>query len=218
MHPDQRYIEALLRKDGVLIDQIYKLHLSAIQRYILANSGTHDDALDIFQDALVALITSPPVLTTGLGGYLFSVCQNLWLTKLNAKGRDPLSKIDEGSLVISDKDGVYKVNLKLADKELNPEELLTTLMEHEKQGIVSSAVRKALKMIRPACEKLLKLVFGGYDNEEVAMIRLEEKGVVAYDGERLAAEKRLMAKDKSICLNGFEIKIKELIGKNAENI
>ena len=67
---------------------LYKT-LPTLKRYILANSGTADDAADIFQDALVILykkIQMPDmVFTVPLKTYLLAIARNCWMQELRRR-------------------------------------------------------------------------------------------------------------------------------------
>lgn len=67
----------------------------AVKKYIVANSGTGEDAKDIFQDALVILYknihTGQFVLTVPLKTYLQSVVRNRWLQELRQRKKLPVA-------------------------------------------------------------------------------------------------------------------------------
>jgi len=65
-----------------------------VKAYICSHSGNEDDALDIFQDAMVALCKQ---IKTGkfdtryeIAGFLFSVSRNLWINKIKKNNRNVL--------------------------------------------------------------------------------------------------------------------------------
>ncbi|MBD0288460.1 MAG: sigma-70 family RNA polymerase sigma factor, partial [Flavisolibacter sp.] len=55
MHPDQKYIDALLTNNVKLIGELYQKCFPLIRNMVLENSGTQTNAADLFQDALVDL-------------------------------------------------------------------------------------------------------------------------------------------------------------------
>ena len=61
----------------------------AIKKHIVNNSGTSEDAKDVFQDALVVLYqkikTGEFVLTVPLSTYLHAIVKNLWLQELRKR-------------------------------------------------------------------------------------------------------------------------------------
>lgn len=73
------------------LNYLYQEVYPKVKCYILANSGTEDDAFDIFQDAVVALSKQ---ISLGryneqheLAGFLYSVSRNLWVNKVKRDSR-----------------------------------------------------------------------------------------------------------------------------------
>jgi len=70
------------------INGLYKI-LPVVQQYIKANSGTADDAKDVFQDALVVLYKkvqqSDFVLSVPLKTYLLAIVKNCWWQELRRR-------------------------------------------------------------------------------------------------------------------------------------
>lgn len=98
--------------DSIIINQIrsgdhskafYRLYkgFSAVRKYVVQNSGTTDDAKDIFQDALIVLnekVKQPDFeLSANLTTYLFAIAKNKWLCELRKRNR-PLPEIQEEHL------------------------------------------------------------------------------------------------------------------------
>jgi RNA polymerase sigma factor (sigma-70 family) len=70
----------------------------AVKKHIVNNSGTVEDAKDIFQDALVILYqkmkTGKFILTVPISTYLHAVVKNLWLQELRKRKRLPIAETD----------------------------------------------------------------------------------------------------------------------------
>ena len=77
------------------VNGLYNI-LPSIKKYICANSGTEEDAKDIFQDALVILYkkvnSTEFVLSASLTTYLNAIAKNLWLTDLRRRKKLPEDK------------------------------------------------------------------------------------------------------------------------------
>ena len=88
-HPDQRYIEALLNNDAVLLKELYQKHFGKIQQMVLKNNGTEQEASDLFQDALLSIYkkarTGEFMLTCPLDAFLFVICKNKWMSELSKR-------------------------------------------------------------------------------------------------------------------------------------
>jgi len=86
MHEDQKYIEALLNNDKLLIEEIYKkCHVQCV-KFAKNNSGTVADAKDIFQESIVKLYNqakSGLVLDVPICAYLYIIYKRIWLNILN---------------------------------------------------------------------------------------------------------------------------------------
>jgi RNA polymerase sigma factor (sigma-70 family) len=81
----------LAQNDKQAIETIYKDNYATIQSFILNNSGTYDDARDIFQEAMIVLFEKARSgtfeLSSQLKTYIYSVCRRLWLKRLNQMQR-----------------------------------------------------------------------------------------------------------------------------------
>lgn len=67
----------------------YRDHFPGIKRWILNNSGTEEDAEDVFQEGLIALTLgvrkNRELEDSALPNYLFSTCKNLWFKQLRTR-------------------------------------------------------------------------------------------------------------------------------------
>ncbi len=98
---DESIIEALQGsqisgRNDVLVC-LYKQHYDSILQFVLRNSGSEDDAADVFQDALVIFYqkvrSSEFHSKSSIKTYLYAVARNLWLNKLRKRTFD-LSKLE----------------------------------------------------------------------------------------------------------------------------
>lgn len=103
-------------------------------KMVLRNSGSEDEAKDVFQDALVVfwekVVSEKLVLTSKISTYLFSICQNLWRKELDRKTRHA------GELTV--------------DKPDN--------FDPDKQERID-AMRKCLQMLGESCRQILMLYY-----------------------------------------------------------
>ena len=94
---DQNLLEGLLKGDPAAVNQLYKRHFPGIVKMVTSNSGSEEDAQDLFQDAVMVIFekarSNKLSLTSSLYTYLYAICRNLWLKKLRKKrwqgGNDP---------------------------------------------------------------------------------------------------------------------------------
>lgn len=152
-HPDQKYIEALLNNDLVLLDELYQKYSGKIKWMVLQNNGTEADAADIFQDALLSLYhkarTKGFVLTCPMDAFLYLICKNKWLNELSKRKSRPVTIIDaEGYNFGED-------SFQLAEDCSLQEEKLNLLAEK-------------ITELGETCQELLHLSWSGKSMEEVA--------------------------------------------------
>ena len=83
---DKDLLEGLARNDSRSIEILYKQNFGMIQSFIVQNSGSYDDARDIFQEAMMVLYEKAKdknfQLTSQIKTYVYSICRRLWLKRL----------------------------------------------------------------------------------------------------------------------------------------
>lgn len=88
---DNEIIERIKVGDERSLDYLYQKYYSMMTRLVIRNSGTEDEAKDIYQDALVVfwlkVKNDQLVLTSKISTYIYSICQNLWRKELERKKR-----------------------------------------------------------------------------------------------------------------------------------
>ena len=97
---ERSLLEGLAREDKDSIERIYRENYHMIHTLILNNSGSSDDAADIFQEAMIVLFeksrSASFELSCQLKTYIYSVCRRLWLKKLHSqKANASLESADE---------------------------------------------------------------------------------------------------------------------------
>ena len=64
-------------------------YFPTVLKMIRSNNGTKDDALDVFQEALIVLFRKLKdenfVLTSSLGTYVFGVCRLIWMNEIRKR-------------------------------------------------------------------------------------------------------------------------------------
>ena len=124
---EQALLKGLAENDSKAVEALYKSHFSMIQHFVTNNNGSFDDARDIFQEAMITLYEKVQLdnfaLTCQIKTYLFSICKNLWLKRLQQMGKysTPLSAQEETISVEEDMDQFEKKDAAFAimDRALN---------------------------------------------------------------------------------------------------
>lgn len=88
---DQEIIEQIRKGDESALEFLYKKNYRMMVKLVLKNSGTEEEAKDVYQDALVVLwqkAKNPEfILSSKISTYLYSVCMNLWRKELERKSK-----------------------------------------------------------------------------------------------------------------------------------
>ncbi|MFL5753771.1 MAG: RNA polymerase sigma factor [Bacteroidia bacterium] len=84
---DSEYLEGLRSNNQLALTSLYKKHFGIILKYVLNNSGTEEEAQDIYQESIIVLyqnVQKPAfTLNCALQTYIYSVARRLWLKHLN---------------------------------------------------------------------------------------------------------------------------------------
>jgi len=88
---EKALLQGLARSDKKAIEVIYKENFNMVQSLIINNSGSSDDAKDIFQEAMIVLYEKVRSGTFELNclikTYVYSVSRRLWLKRLQQMNR-----------------------------------------------------------------------------------------------------------------------------------
>ena len=88
---EKELFERIQGGDEKALEFVYKKYYRMMTKLVVTNSGTEDEARDVFQDALVVFWqkarSGKLVLTSKISTYIYSICQNLWRKELDRKKR-----------------------------------------------------------------------------------------------------------------------------------
>ncbi|MCW5911266.1 MAG: sigma-70 family RNA polymerase sigma factor [Cyclobacteriaceae bacterium] len=89
---DEKEIFERIRKgDEKALELIYQKYYRMMTKMVITNSGTEEEARDVYQDALVVFWQKARsgnlVMTAKMSTYIYSICQNLWRKELDRKKR-----------------------------------------------------------------------------------------------------------------------------------
>jgi RNA polymerase sigma factor (sigma-70 family) len=171
-YTDDAIIDGLKKRDSLIIRYVYKEYYPTIKFLITTNSGTETDAEDVFQDALVVLYRKIAkenlILTSSFKTFLYSICRNLWLQRLDRRvfsneflDMEDLSELQEFS------------SSEQADEE------------HEKYRLFQQHFFR----LSEDCQKILKLFMSKVSLREIAEI-------MGFKTEKYAKTRKFMCKEK----------------------
>lgn len=88
-YSDEAIIEGLRLRSDYIIKYMYQEMFPMIRYLVVKNSGNDEDAEDVFQDGLIIVFKKirdhELDLTCSFRTYIYSVCRNIWLQKLNKR-------------------------------------------------------------------------------------------------------------------------------------
>lgn len=151
-HADQRYIEALLANDTLVLKEIYAKYAPKVIGFIKNNNGDEQKAQDIIQESLLTIynqaVEKGLVLTCPFDAYFFLVCKRKWLNELKKVKRSEVTINEE---VVS----IDESSLKLAE-------------ETDEFDLKHQLFMEMFNQLGNACKELLKTTFAIKSLEEVA--------------------------------------------------
>ncbi|MBX2945650.1 MAG: sigma-70 family RNA polymerase sigma factor [Cyclobacteriaceae bacterium] len=88
---EKEIFERICKGDEKALETLYKKYYRMMTKLVITNSGTEEEARDIYQDALVVFwqkaTSGNLVMTSKISTYIYSICQNLWRKELDRKKR-----------------------------------------------------------------------------------------------------------------------------------
>jgi RNA polymerase sigma factor (sigma-70 family) len=88
---EKEIFERIQNGDEKALEFLYQKYYRMMTKMVITNSGTEDEARDIYQDALVVFWqkarSGKLVMTAKMSTYVYSICQNLWRKELERKKR-----------------------------------------------------------------------------------------------------------------------------------
>jgi RNA polymerase sigma factor (sigma-70 family) len=103
---EKEIFERIQKGDEKALEFLYKKYYRMMTKLVITNSGTEEEARDIYQDALIVFwqkaTSGNLVMTSKISTYIYSICQNLWRKELERKKR--LSNEEKDAFVTLDLD------------------------------------------------------------------------------------------------------------------
>jgi len=129
-------LEGIKRNDADLLGWIYLEQYPKVERYVLSNSGTSQEAKDLFQEAFVVLLKNiketrfKPESSDALHGYLYRIAKNKWIDFLRSSRHKKMFPMDSVPEVAEDEPDekeslLRKVEASFSVLGANCKELLT---------------------------------------------------------------------------------------------
>lgn len=117
---DQEIFEQICRGDEQALEVIYQKYYRMMVRLVVTNSGTEQEAKDVYQEAVVVFwqkaISGNLVLTSKISTYLYSICLNLWRKELERKSRHSNEEKDKIEFQQQEKEEKVRIIRESIDK------------------------------------------------------------------------------------------------------
>jgi RNA polymerase sigma factor (sigma-70 family) len=110
---DSEILARIRQGDEGALDYLYKKNYKMMTKMVINNSGSEDEAKDIYQDALIVFwqkaVSGNLVLSSKISTFIYSICQNLWRKELERKSK--LSSEEKDSPEINDVDRRERIEI-----------------------------------------------------------------------------------------------------------
>lgn len=110
---ENEIFDKICKGDEKALELLYQKYYRMMTKMVISNSGTEQEAKDIYQDALVVFwqkaVSGNLVLTSKISTYIYSICQNLWRKELERKKR--LSSEEKDSIELPQHDKEERAKL-----------------------------------------------------------------------------------------------------------
>lgn len=92
---DELILAEIRKNNEAALGELYKAHYPMVVNLVCSNSGTEQEAKDVYQEAVIAFYERAQqpdfMLTCKIKTYLYAVCRRLWLKRLAEKKRFSIS-------------------------------------------------------------------------------------------------------------------------------
>ena len=147
----EEIIEGIKARDNCVLQYVYKNHYPSIHHFIISNSGSPDDAKDIFQESIIVIFRKVKeqkhfLLNSSFKTFIYSIARNLWLKHLRAIKYEG-QKIHDQQNFIELKDEPFKVS---------------------SDDLKMSLYQKYFKQLPEDCQNILQLTARDIPQKEIA--------------------------------------------------
>lgn len=147
----EEIIEGIKARDNCVLQWVYKNYYPSIHHFIITNSGSPDDAKDIFQESIIVIFRKIKdqkhfLLNSSFKTFIYSIARNLWLKNLRAQKMEG-QKIKDQQSFIELRDEPFKVS---------------------NEDLKLSLYQKYFKLLPEDCQNILKLTARDIPQKEIA--------------------------------------------------
>ncbi len=184
-YPGKELLRGIINNDAGILDYVYKENFRAVRHLIITNSGTEEDASDIFQESLVVLFRKIRdknfELTSSLNTFIYSIARLTWLKELENRNK---------RVEFVDTDDSFQ------DKEL---EVIDVIERNEKLRLY----REKFEELSDNCKKVLRMFLNSIPIKEITK-------TMGYSSDQHTKNRRFRCKKSLISKIRKSSKYKEL--------
>lgn len=185
----EEILDGLRNRDTSVLDFVYTNFFQQIKVFINKNSGSDEDAQDIYQDAVLVIYQKIKkenlTLNCSFNTYLYSVCRLLWLKQLE-KRKKSQEYFEDSETVIELDDHILKLN--------NTNERYVIYQDH-------------FKKLSQNCQKILELYMARIQLKEIA-------NILGYKSDQYVKKRKHQCKEKLVNSIKNDPRYKELLFEN----
>lgn len=172
---DKEYLDGIRNNDNHILTHLYREYYPAVRMFVSQNSGSEDDANDLFQDAVIVVyrqVQDGRKINCTLGTYLFSVARLQWLKELRRRKKFV--------------DSMNSDTLEDQLEDFSPG-IISEMEGHERMAIY----HKAFLKLGEDCRKILKLFYEKVPLKEIA-------NIMGFASEKYAKKRKYQCKEKLV--------------------
>jgi RNA polymerase sigma factor (sigma-70 family) len=166
------YVSAILSGERTTLTQMYAALFPFIRRLVKDLGGSDEDAKDVFQDAVIVVYEKAKKpdfeLTSKFSTYFYSICNNIWRSRLQKKSASEVTIPDHAKFIPDDSSDV-------------------DILQIERNKLFY----KTLRLMGKNCQKLLELFF-----QKLSMVEIARE--MGYASEGYARVQKSKCKDRLV--------------------
>ncbi len=182
----EEILDGIRQNDVEILQYVYKTFYPQVKYFINANSGTEDDAQDIFQEAIIIIFRKLKdeqlEISCTFSTYLYSVCKLLWLKQLEKRKVQNELSIDKTDYI-----------------DL-PDDTQTLMESSERYRLYQDNFKK----LSEDCIRVLELSL-----QKIPLKKIAE--IMGYKSEKYAKKRKFICKERLIEKIKSDPKFKELM-------
>jgi len=149
---DEEILSGLRKRDNRVLQYIYKNTFNPVRQLVIHNTGSENDAEDIFQEGLIIVFKKLRdekdfTLDASFGTYIYSICRLLWMKHLRQ---------------------IRKVNIDPLNRDLEERIEFEEPLPVQDEDLRFAIYQRTLTQIPEDCQKILRLTAEKAKAKEIA--------------------------------------------------